>query len=344
MAKVHTFMNTKILEGLIFTDGHIGSKDNQFVLGTPKYEYAVGVQQLLIKDSGASNVRLYDTVNSLNGKKFRKYMVSWHNKSLLKSFRYLWYPEGKKRIPDNFILTSDFLNISYIADGTVVAGAPAFCMGWIENLEKFESELKRINLDFVTRKTASGYQIRLATSSNKTFFDYIGSPLISCFKYKWTSCVENAREVFQTIGWTDKEVSILLGGVHKNLMFMWEKASDYILLGCRFNYPISYNVDELNRIFPKVKQINSHYECVLYGRGAKKALEVIFDFLPQDLKFQSTLLLAFPLGKRKQDLKHKLLHQFKNIVTSNTPAETERKLSHKFNNGMKQQSELYGNI
>lgn len=198
--KLYPQHSNEILEGLILTDGFVGGRNNRFQFGTTSYIYAVAVKEFLEREYNVGNVRLYTAKNRKDGIYFTAYNVTWHNRKFLGPFRYKWYPQGEKRIPDDFTITPKLLNIAYIADGCASGGEAVFYLGLIENIEKFRAELFNLGIETSLLFYSSCQRVKILRASTKRFLEYIGNPLISSYQYKWDKLIIPKKERGYRIG------------------------------------------------------------------------------------------------------------------------------------------------
>lgn len=85
-----------------------------------------------------------------------------------------WYPNGKKLIPSNFLITPNSLKNWYIGDGnysnTPLIDSSNFSF---ESLIKISLELKDVGINNTLNEFKDRKRIRISTNSIKQFFSYI---------------------------------------------------------------------------------------------------------------------------------------------------------------------------
>lgn len=102
-------------------------------------------------------------------------------------FRKKWYPEGKKIIPKEIVITKDFLLQAYISDGNFYREI-RFCLDCFskQNLLFLKSLIdKELDVNSKIRKSGKGFHLIINKSKAHKFFKYIGDSPVKCYEYKW---------------------------------------------------------------------------------------------------------------------------------------------------------------
>lgn len=101
-----------------------------------------------------------------------------------------WYPEGKKIIPKDILLTPLTLRQHFIGDGSLEHGRRGrpfiilYTNGFsIPDVKWLVEQL--IKLGFKATRRPTRNLIAISTYSTKKFLDYIGKCPVKCYKYKW---------------------------------------------------------------------------------------------------------------------------------------------------------------
>lgn len=98
-----------------------------------------------------------------------------------------WYPNGKKTIPKNIILTSITLRQHYIGDGTLSKKDKSITLYTnnfpVEDVKQLTIQINKLGFEAVRHLCNNA--IRILVSSTKEFLNYIGKCPVECYKYKW---------------------------------------------------------------------------------------------------------------------------------------------------------------
>ena len=103
-------------------------------------------------------------------------------------FRKKWYPEGKKLVPKDIVLTPLTCRQWYIGDGCL-RKLPNMCIilatyGFsIDDVNFLVNQLWE--LGFLATRQPNCNVIRIAKCSTKDFLNYIGECPVKCYQYKW---------------------------------------------------------------------------------------------------------------------------------------------------------------
>jgi hypothetical protein len=118
----------------------------------------------------------------------RKALYDVHSRSndSLKELKSRWFPDGERRIPDDFVLTPDILMYYYLDDGSLVSGSKIGNTSSPDrDMEILMSEFKR-TMSIEPHINSNGFYF--PAEDIDRFFDYIGLPpedLRDAFAYKW---------------------------------------------------------------------------------------------------------------------------------------------------------------
>ena len=176
----------QILDGLLLGDGHINPNrfSGRYTQGCKYEEFLTHVKEILpLKWSPM----WYD-------KKWNCY----HMKSLftptLKEVRERWYPNGKKIVPRNLVVSNECLLYWFLSDGSIeFSNRRIFPNSKYFRIrlatDGFDSEdnsclinkLKEVGIEATYRSK----KLHIHAKSNERFFNMLGKPPINCYKYKW---------------------------------------------------------------------------------------------------------------------------------------------------------------
>lgn len=190
----HCQLSTKAIEwinGELLGDGNLESNciySAKFQYSSKHPEYINYVSNTLnsfgIKQSGKIQKICHKEGNISYHYKSRSYpeLLSLYNK---------WYPENKKTVPRDIILTPLMIRQWLIGDGCMKyskCGSPyielytcGFSISDVKNLVK-----KLTDLGFKVMRWAYHNSIGISTYSTKDFLNYIGTCPVKCYQYKFT--------------------------------------------------------------------------------------------------------------------------------------------------------------
>ena len=103
-----------------------------------------------------------------------------------------WYPEGKKIVPKDIVLTPLVCRQWYIGDGSLIKRKTRKDKPYIVlctcgfSVEDVNQLIKKINNLRIEAKRYSGNTIHISTYFVKKFLNYIGQPKVKCYQYKWS--------------------------------------------------------------------------------------------------------------------------------------------------------------
>ena len=119
------------------------------------------------------------------------------------------------------------------------------------------------------------------------------------------------QQVVPARRWTDEEAQKVARSVKK--MFIQKRVDDKTvayLITVIFRAEDTEVIALLRRYAQVRKFRNGKQDLVCYGRPAKRVLERILPFLEDHWKDLADILLAFPVGRRKKDVKERLYQRF----------------------------------
>jgi hypothetical protein len=182
-----TEKQTKILEGLLLSDGHI---DANYVSG--RYTQGCKYSEFLEHIKNALPLRWSPLWHD---KKWNcHHMKSRFTPNLLET-RKKWYPNGKKAVPKDLILSEETLLYWFLGDGSIrfQNRAKNPMSKTFEIKLATDSFSKSDNIFLISQLEGLGIkssllgrnQIRILAKSNAKFFKLIGNPPVQCYEYKW---------------------------------------------------------------------------------------------------------------------------------------------------------------
>ncbi len=176
-----------ILNGLLLGDGHMGANNysGRYQQACKYKEFLDYVKEILALDWGPIYL----------DKKWNCFFLKSRFNPALLGFRKRWYPNGKKIVPKDLVLSKEAVLYWFLGDGSIRFGNKSK----FPNSKHYETKLatdgfsREDNLFLIERLADLGIksnllgrnQIRIFTESNEKFFKLIGSCPISCYKYKW---------------------------------------------------------------------------------------------------------------------------------------------------------------
>lgn len=185
-----------ILDGLLFGDGYIGA--NNF---SGRYQQACKYKEFL---EHVTTILALDWGPLYLDKKWNCYFLKSRFNPALLEFRKRWYPNGKKIVPKDLVLSKEAVLYWFLGDGSIRFGNRSK----FPNSKHYETKLatdgfsRDDNLFLIERLADLGIkssllgrnQIRIFTESNEKFFKLIGDCPINCYKYKWRGYFNMAEE------------------------------------------------------------------------------------------------------------------------------------------------------
>ena len=132
--------------------------------------------------------------HKVKNKRSRDYCYAYYSKSYpeLLPIRKQWYPEGKKIVPKDILLTPLVCRQWYIGDGSLSLIRKrnpnprirlATCGFTILDVKWLVEQLNK--LKFKTTRQPQKNTVSISTYSTKEFLEYIGECPVNCYKYKW---------------------------------------------------------------------------------------------------------------------------------------------------------------
>jgi hypothetical protein len=188
-----TFEQRQIIDGILISDGYIASKSKvacSLRIGQrgDKEEFV----KYIAKRLGLEHSIGYYCYVPKNGKKpSPECRYSSKSYASLLEIENRWYRNGKKRVPDDFIMDRDSLLFWYIGDGNLHTGIS--CYPRLSTCCFAQDELQLIVEKFLLLgihcSISSRNEIYIRVQSTKIFFDVIGPCPTQCYQYKWPSFI-----------------------------------------------------------------------------------------------------------------------------------------------------------
>jgi hypothetical protein len=186
-------------DGSIFITGKDCNRDATFNFATKHEEYGQWLVQST-ESFAACKLRVYDIYDKRTQKSYHRVSFRTPSNKLFTELRAKWYPEGKKIVPQNLVLTKDLILRWYMDDGNwhekgIYFNTQGFdpksteflrsqlsqFLGLKVTIQKHSGDLYRLFIP--VRGTGSGVS---STNNNiKRFLEVIGESPISCFSHKW---------------------------------------------------------------------------------------------------------------------------------------------------------------
>lgn len=180
-----------LLEGELLGDGYVGMHGSRSALYShnSKYEEYVAWLSGTFADSGLEQV---GKINKYWDEKSNAFGYHYASRSYpeLVRIRQRWYPNGKKIVPKDLILTPIMARQWYIGDGSlnpIEKGRPNIVFSTCDfdkaSIDHLLEELS--GKGFKVSYRPSDNKIGMSVKSVKDFLDYIGPCPIDCYSYKW---------------------------------------------------------------------------------------------------------------------------------------------------------------
>ncbi|MDB9435278.1 hypothetical protein BMF77_pc00058 (plasmid) [Dolichospermum sp. UHCC 0315A] len=186
-------------DGSIFVTGKDCNRDATFNFVTKHEDYA----QWIINNTesfAACKLQVGDNYDKRTDKSYHRVSFRSPSNNLFTELRNKWYPDGKKIVPQDLVLTKDLILRWYVDDGNwhdkgIYFNTQGFDP---ESTDFLRSELSKFLVMKVTIQKHSGDLYRLfiplrgtgsgvSSTNNNTekFFEVIGKCPVSCFSHKW---------------------------------------------------------------------------------------------------------------------------------------------------------------
>ncbi len=200
----------EIFDGLMLSDGflhgdyhvHTNAQYTSNYLQPCKYkEFLNHIRCILPLGYSNNYIReTYEKGGFGNDKKYKTFRLRSLSSSTLLKERKRWYPNGKKIVPKDLVLTPKMLLYLFLGDGSFGGLGPRTTPEYTRSLSLHtQSFTKQENLFLMKQllnfgiKSTLGrrylnetqYFIRIRNKSVKTFFDLIGKCPVKCYEYKW---------------------------------------------------------------------------------------------------------------------------------------------------------------
>lgn len=183
----------------IFVTGRDCNRDATFNFVTKHQEYG----EWLVSHTesfAACKLQIGDRYDKRTDKSYHRVAFRTPSNKLFTELRAKWYPEGKKIVPQDLVLTKDLILRWYMDDGNwhkkgIYFNTQGFdpesteflrfqlsqFLGLKVTIQKHSTNLYRLFIPL--RGTGSGYK---STNNNiEMFFEVIGKCPVSCFTHKW---------------------------------------------------------------------------------------------------------------------------------------------------------------
>ena len=177
----------EILDGLLLGDGYLGTRrDNisaHYSHGDKHLSYLQWLS-LVFSKFGLKQSGQIHLMKKIKNKAYKYNTLTYFE---LGKIREKWYPNNKKAIPKNLIITPTILKFWYISDGnfsvTPLIDSSTF---EFEILKKISNQLKEIGIIHTLREFKDRKRIRISIKSQNKFLNYITSDNIETpFDYKY---------------------------------------------------------------------------------------------------------------------------------------------------------------
>ncbi len=311
----------EILEGLIFSDIHVTKMPSpQVRFATTHKQYFEEVREFFTDLGWKTYACIAPQKDGFSVGK-TVYQLEAYNKSVLAEFRKRWYDENShKCLPKDFNLTPLVANVAYCGDGWISKNACAICThGFSEDdVDRIVLQLK--NHGIQARKQlwkGSMFQTDIANEYIRDFLEWMGQPVFKCFAYKWKYDFHldaNAQEESKIVSSITKiDPQALYEVVRNGKLSIWRLTNG---AGNPHITPV-LRLESASDVFGILDQPARYVK----GRKVKRILEAVYDHLEGQQRSQADLILALPLGRRRQDIKGKIFSRFRE--TFGSLAETE---------------------
>lgn len=136
------------------------------------------------------NIRGVSSYDKRTNKTYHRYHFRTASSIIYTNLRDLWYPQGKKILPNDVIINSRSLLRFYLDDGSYHPSGNYLATNDF-NLSDLELLLDKIilytNLNWTIHKTGKedAYKLFLSKKQRKDFLHIIGNCPVSCYEYKW---------------------------------------------------------------------------------------------------------------------------------------------------------------
>jgi hypothetical protein len=186
-------------DGSVFVTGYDTHREAVFVITSKYKEYA----QWIVDNTdwfSECKVNVHDTWDKRTEKFYRHCTIKSISHPILTERRKLWYPNGKKIVPRNLVLTRNLLLRWYLDDGNWHSkGLYLNTQGFIYQDVEFLQQLLMDFLQFkVTIQKHSPNRYRLfipkrggshscksSVNNIERFFEVIGDCPVSCLRHRW---------------------------------------------------------------------------------------------------------------------------------------------------------------
>jgi len=182
------------IEGLMLGDASIpkrvdDSPSRYFTQGCKYKEYLEYISKRLSESNISCSPilsRWLDDARCKN-KGYHESFLQTHSFGTFEEFRERWYPNGKKIIPRDVVITNDLLLQLYLCDGNYYRHILLCTNGFSKEDVLFLKNLIEMELQIVIRLIdgKDGFMLAINKSDCNIFLDYIGPCPVKCYGYKW---------------------------------------------------------------------------------------------------------------------------------------------------------------
>jgi len=190
----------EFLNGELLGDGHLYANMNKdrmvsvkYIHGTKHKKYLEWLSKKFSKFGLDQSGIIYERISKLYDNYYKSYKYTTKSYVELIELKKMWYPNGKKVIPEDLKLTPITVRQWYIGDGCLVKpkkGNPWIQLstdGYLYNdVDILVDKLSKININATHR--ISNNRIAISTHSVEQFFKYIGDcprEIKDIYGYKW---------------------------------------------------------------------------------------------------------------------------------------------------------------
>jgi hypothetical protein len=217
------------LDGCLLGDGFLAKRDHNsshFQYVSSQFDHVKYVWTLfnrITTPKFKGNPAYYKVFNKRTQKFYVEYRFATQSNITFYELREKWYPQGKKVVPVDLVLTPATCLLWYIGDGSLCKTAQHITLytnGF--NVEDVDFLTKKLNeLDFESFKILDNqqYGIRIPRRKVQKFLNYIGPCVVKCYSYKW-----NYRNYIHIEDRKIHRKKVLQLDLNGNTLKMWSSA------------------------------------------------------------------------------------------------------------------------
>jgi len=194
-------LNTYIRDfiyGELLGDGHLNANNFSALYShaSKHREYLEWMRKIFSDNSIQAGGKINTCYKNINGKTCIYYFMATLNYEEFKEIRILFYPNGKKIIPESVEITPLVLRQWFIGDGSFIKNRLSIAT-YGYNIDSLDNVIVKLNnLGLIVTKSKGGlnkqgnqrYYLYFSTKSIKDFFNYIGpcpKEITHIYGYKW---------------------------------------------------------------------------------------------------------------------------------------------------------------